>query len=147
MMSQDDWCLLLIVLILNLIHIWLHDLNLKGRFGASISAVAYQWNPTKKPVMQISNGVFVVNQLFLTYSFFSYTCFYQPYVCSVKLLVFQLFPIISDFFQLHLLLPTICRLCQATCVQSHQKPPRSAVTIATYEVQVLLLIMATLIMK
>ena len=33
-------------------------------------------------------------------------------------------------------LSTICRPCQATCVQSHQRQPTSAVAIATCEVQV-----------
>ena len=35
-----------------------------------------------------------------------------------------------------LTLSTICRPCQATCVQSHQRQPTSAVAITTCEVQV-----------
>ena len=40
------------------------------------------------------------------------------------------------FFHLHLLYQPYVGLCQATCVQSHQRQPRSAVAIATSEVQV-----------
>ena len=39
-------------------------------------------------------------------------------------------------FYLHLLYQPYVGLCQATCVQSHQRQPTSAVAIATYEVQV-----------
>ena len=41
-----------------------------------------------------------------------------------------------SFFRLHLLYQPYLGLCQATCVQSHQRQPRSAVAIATCEVQV-----------
>ena len=41
-----------------------------------------------------------------------------------------------SFFHLHLLYQPYQGLCQATCVQSHQWQPRSAVAIATCEVQV-----------
>ena len=41
-----------------------------------------------------------------------------------------------SFLHLHLLYQPYLRLCQATCVQSHQRQPRSAVAIATWEVQV-----------
>ena len=40
------------------------------------------------------------------------------------------------FFHLHLLYQPYLGLCQATRVQSHQRQPRSAVAIATCEVQV-----------
>ena len=39
-------------------------------------------------------------------------------------------------FYLHLLYQLYVDLCQATCVQSHQREPTSAVAIATCEVQV-----------
>ena len=40
-----------------------------------------------------------------------------------------------SFFHIHLLYQTYFGLCQATCVQSHQRQPRSTVAIATCEVQ------------
>ena len=40
------------------------------------------------------------------------------------------------FFHPHLLYQTYVSLCQATCVQSHQRQPRSAVAIAACGVQV-----------
>ena len=40
------------------------------------------------------------------------------------------------FFHLHLLYQPYVGLCQATCVQSHRRQPRSAVAIATCEVNV-----------
>ena len=42
----------------------------------------------------------------------------------------------NSFFHLHLLYQPHLGLCQATCIQSHQRQPRSAVAIATCEVQV-----------
>ena len=44
--------------------------------------------------------------------------------------------VIYSFFRLHLLWQPYLGLCQASCIQSHQRQPRSAVATATCEVQV-----------
>ena len=59
--------------------------------------------------------IFIIFVCFITMSFLTYT----------------------GYFHLHLLYQSYLGLCQATCVQSPQRQPRSAVSIAACEVQVL----------
>ena len=56
------------------------------------------------------------------------------YVCCVFVSLSHFWLI--HFFHLHLLYQTYLGICQATCVQSQQRQPISAVAIATCEVQV-----------
>ena len=72
------------------------------------------------------------------------TCFHiVVFALNWKQYVFWLFACfitkslwLIHYFYLHLLYQPNVGLCQATCVQSHQRHPTSAVAIATCEVQV-----------
>ena len=60
------------------------------------------------------------------------------YLMTANMLVFLLLShfLLIHSFHLHLLYQPYLGLCQATCVQSHQRQPTSAVVIAACEVQV-----------
>ena len=62
----------------------------------------------------------------------SLTAFISLFVCFIT----KSFLTYSFFFHLHLLYQPYLGLCQAQCVQSHQRQPMSAVAITACEVQV-----------
>ena len=85
-------------------------------------------------------GVIISMLEFPCKNFSSYYSFHYSQSHQFSTFVLFYYSVISDlfiFFHLHLLYQPYVGLCQATCVQSYQRQPMSAVVTATCEVQVL----------
>ena len=93
------------------------------RFGVPEGTPTWHGN-----VINVTRNVCIQRSPWNMHSFCGNLCGYI--VCSIT----KSFG--SFIFRLHLLLPTLCRPCEVTSVQSHQRLSRSVTAIATCEVQV-----------